>query len=291
MKLPAKSVVNRRDQSAFTMVEIAISLGVIGFALVAIIGILPAGMKVQKENREETIINQDARTLVDAIQTGARGWDDLTNYVVAITNFFVDYNDSFKPGNPPQRLGYTRTNSTVAPQFPINTGARIVGLLSTPKYISLPNPRGLPFFRSNYLVAYVRALSGTANEKVPQTNSAIQELGFNYRVNVDVVPYANYDPFSTNYVQFAVNTQDYANHFNQAIIAKTLQNNVHDVRLTFLWPLLPNGNVGKGFQSYRKMVGGALLETEEPGFPANGIPAKLPWTLFFFQPNTYVTSP
>src|SRR5947207_7764407 len=40
-------------RSAFTMIEIAISLAVIGFALVAIIGILPTGMNVQKENREE----------------------------------------------------------------------------------------------------------------------------------------------------------------------------------------------------------------------------------------------
>src|SRR5205823_13848329 len=49
-----------RAERAFTMIEIAISLAVIGFALVAIIGILPTGMNVQKENREETIIGQDA---------------------------------------------------------------------------------------------------------------------------------------------------------------------------------------------------------------------------------------
>ena len=41
-----------RTQAAFTMVEIAICLAVIGFALVAIIGVLPIGMNVQKDNRE-----------------------------------------------------------------------------------------------------------------------------------------------------------------------------------------------------------------------------------------------
>ena len=40
-------------EAAFTMVEIALSLAVIGFALVAVIGILPIGMNVQKENRQE----------------------------------------------------------------------------------------------------------------------------------------------------------------------------------------------------------------------------------------------
>jgi len=51
---------NQKSLHAFTMIEIAICLGVIGFALVAIIGILPTGMSVQKDNRQETIINQDA---------------------------------------------------------------------------------------------------------------------------------------------------------------------------------------------------------------------------------------
>ena len=44
----------------FSMIEIAIALGVIGFALVAIVGILPLGLTVQRDNRAETIINQDA---------------------------------------------------------------------------------------------------------------------------------------------------------------------------------------------------------------------------------------
>src|SRR3990172_1139429 len=68
-----------RSESAFTMVEIAISLAIIGFALVAIIGVLPIGMNVQRENREETIINQDAAVWFDAIRNGARDLYDLTN--------------------------------------------------------------------------------------------------------------------------------------------------------------------------------------------------------------------
>ena len=76
-----------RTSQAFTMIEIAISLAVIGFALVAILGVLPLGMNVQKENREETIINQDATVFMNAIRNGAQGMDDLTNYVLAITNY------------------------------------------------------------------------------------------------------------------------------------------------------------------------------------------------------------
>jgi type II secretory pathway pseudopilin PulG len=83
------------------MIEIAISLAVIGFALVAIIGVLPLGMEVQKENREETIINQDATMFMEAIRNGAQGMDDLTNYVYAITNFVTD---TTPPGAMPARF-------------------------------------------------------------------------------------------------------------------------------------------------------------------------------------------
>lgn len=72
----------QRGESGFTMAEIAISLGVIAFALIAIIGILPSGLQVQRDNREETIINQDARLLLHTIQTGGRdGVSDLGLFV------------------------------------------------------------------------------------------------------------------------------------------------------------------------------------------------------------------
>ena len=58
--------------SGFTLVEIAIALGVIGFALVAIIGILPVGLQIQRDNRAETIINQDGTFWLEAIRNGRR---------------------------------------------------------------------------------------------------------------------------------------------------------------------------------------------------------------------------
>ncbi len=74
------------------MVEIAICLAIIGLALVAIIGVLPVGLNVQKDNREETLIDQDATVFIENIRNGARGLDDLTNYVMAITNSWTLYN-------------------------------------------------------------------------------------------------------------------------------------------------------------------------------------------------------
>ncbi len=83
-------------ESGFTMAEIAIALGVIAIALIAILGVLPTGLQVQRDNREETIINQDARLLLQALKTAGReelAPSDLGSFVV-ITNdrFSAPYN-------------------------------------------------------------------------------------------------------------------------------------------------------------------------------------------------------
>ena len=73
---------NRRRRSsrdAFTMAELALCIAVVAIAMVAIIGVLPLGMNVQKQNREETIINQDAQILMDALKTAAVSGAPLTN--------------------------------------------------------------------------------------------------------------------------------------------------------------------------------------------------------------------
>jgi len=46
--IDGRGPVGGRQLRAFTMIEIALCLAIIGFALVAIIGVLPTGMGVQK---------------------------------------------------------------------------------------------------------------------------------------------------------------------------------------------------------------------------------------------------
>jgi len=57
---------------------------------------------------------------------------------------------------------------------------RIIGLLSTPKYVYQPLAPGPTGFLSNYVVAYIRALSGPAVEKAPQRNVLVKDLAFRY---------------------------------------------------------------------------------------------------------------
>ncbi len=110
---PASSA---RPAAAFTMVEIAICLAIIGIALVGIIGVLPIGMNTQRDTREETIINQDVSTLIPIISRGLRGDDDLTNYVYAITNYWalVIQPDGTLNSEPWPACGYTGNSSPVA---------------------------------------------------------------------------------------------------------------------------------------------------------------------------------
>ena len=262
------------------MIEIAVSLAIIGFALVAIIGVLPYGMNVQRDNREETIINQDATVLMNAIRSGAQGMDDLTNYVVAITNTVSFWQFGAPKPATTTSYGYTLTSSSTTPQFPLINGFRIVGLLSTPKYVPLPLSKP-PGFLSNNVTAYVRSMSGPANEKFPQNNQSMQDLAFSYRMTSEVVPYWTnyYDPSSVNP--------------GNVTLVNNLQTNLHDLRLLFRWPLRSQGKSGQSGQSFRTLVGGVLQETNEFGF-ARPDPLKLrpsPYDLYFFQPRTYVKAP
>src|SRR5687768_9847064 len=79
--VPPKGGTPTRSIAAFTMVEIAIALGIIGFALVAIIGILPAGLQVQRDNREDTIINQEGTYFMEAIRNGAQDMPHLEGLI------------------------------------------------------------------------------------------------------------------------------------------------------------------------------------------------------------------
>ena len=219
-----------RHRSAFTMIEIAIALAVIAFALVAIIGVLPLGMNVQKENRERTIINQDAAYLIEAIRNGARGADDLTNYVLSITNYVWQVSAGaqimgFPPGNPDRINWYTfetaSINGTTAPAFRLTNGARIVGLLSTPKQITTASDDEV-----NQVIANFRAISGAAAEKFPQKDDNQLSLAFSYRL----VPQLSSIPAAVEDTR----------------LNRTFDTNLHEVRLVFRWPLLPNGVVGGG---------------------------------------------
>jgi type II secretory pathway pseudopilin PulG len=142
-------------ERAFTMIEIALSLAVVSFALVAIMGVLPTGMTVQKDNREDILISQEGRLWLEAIKGGARGMEDLTTYVEEITL---------------TNRGVRRLNIINNPGNLLTTGD-IIALLSTPKSST-----------NDSAVARVKAITGSAAEKGTNTPSP-----FRYQLRAEVV--------------------------------------------------------------------------------------------------------
>jgi type II secretory pathway pseudopilin PulG len=303
--------------AGFTMVEIAISLAIIGIALVSIIGVLPIGMNTQKDNREETMINQDATILMEAIRGGARGLDDLTNYVFAITNYWIRYNANGSINNSNVN-GYTYTNYSIGSGYycggtGISNGMNIIGLLSTPLYADA-NGRLIPnLFNggySNRVVAYVRSLSGPAVEKPPQDNEILRADSFGYRVicvnapvtkqlpplwqdsqayeagdTVTVIPVNG--PITCWRAKVAVAANSASMGFGApgtnsilwqwASYSQQLDANLRELRLTFFWPLLPNNQVGPGRQTFRTLIAGQIIVTNLAVGP----------TLYFYQPQSF----
>ena len=258
------------------MVEIAICLAIIGIALVAIIGVLPIGMRTQRDNREETIINQDATVFLEAIRNGARGLDDLTNYVTAITNYWTLFNANGSVSSVGVN-GYTYTNAwvygTPVPLMELKSGTNIIGLLTTPEFTTnaagsyqpiptLFNQNGY----SNHIVAYVRSVSGPAVEKPPQDNDIVVGGSFSYRILCVNAPVA----VDTNWYSPLLNPN------GPPAYVKELAASLHELRLTFLWPQLPSGTLGPGRQSFRTLVAGQIAQVFTNG----------QW-LYYYQPQSF----
>ena len=298
----------------FTLMEVAICLAVISIALVAIIGVLPLGMNVQKENREGTIINQDATIFLEAISKGAQGLDNLTNYVYAITNIWTQFdNNGNVVGSVGNNNGYTYNNASLASGWlstgncRLTNGFHIIGLLSTPQFTDLngfpiANNVGVSCY-SNHVFAYVRSLSGAAVEKPPQDNQIIQADAFAYRLLCVNAPVATHTPplwvsgqtyNAGDWVSFIVNSQTTYWQATAATSAGSFPNsawvrnaypqelaaNLHELRLTFQWPIRPNGKLGTGRQTYRTLVGGQVRHVY-----TNNV------DLYFYQSQSFTNAP
>lgn len=264
-----------RRQAAFTMVEIALCLAIIAFAMVAIIGVLPTGLRVQKENREETIINQEGTFLLEAIRSGSRSLDDLTNYVDAIT---------ISNATTGARATYTRGSSPNS----LNTGARIIGLLSTPKHVVTyaHTSFGLEPLstNTNVVMARLRAINGAAAEKTPSTND--DDLVFSYLLTSELVSlspaYASVRG-QVDYTEPLLTSEQRLARSNLWVRARTHQSNHHELRLTLQYPLIAGASrastvVGNNQKTFRTIINGRLVSSND---------VALGRTLYFLEPLTF----
>lgn len=241
---------NRKlEQQAFTMLEIALSLAVIAFAVVAIIGILPAGLTVQKENREDTIVNQDGPYLLEAIRSGTTNLDEVVEHVKQLAVVYYDTNSQ----TAKFRTNFIDINNS--------TTEELLGYLAAPRNSDDPDA-----LTSNFKVhrteAKVTAFSGVAVEHTHPS----PEISFNYLLVSEVVPFDNtFEAWETNSAR-----------------VQNVRSNLFDFRLTLRWPLIVS--TAGGDPSFRVPAGGSrkTFRTLISGAP------RTTNSLYYFRPGRFV---
>lgn len=267
----------RGGEAAFTMVEIALSLAVVAFALVAIIGVLPTGLQVQRDNRQETIINQDGEYLLNSLRAGADRLGVLSNavYFISVSNRVAARQWANVSSNAAQRL----------------TGDQILGLLSTPKVMWLdPND---PFPLTNRVVAWLRAINSTAIERDPEA----AEVTFRYRAQIEIVPVNVYPPGLTN--RWGTNQAQQISFLRNLQGALPQLADAHEIRLTLSWPIWADNpaqpeslRVGSRRRTFRTLVSGTFQPWNGSNPPGPGQPyvtnlVGQPAGLWRLAPNQY----
>ncbi len=293
--LESRKLDGAAGRSGFTLLEIAVSLGVIAFALVAVLGTLPNGMNAQRDNLEKSIINEDAQLLIEAIREGNETLFSLTNHVEAITRYGTNAgaplsyitstivpNNNVSAALVGEELGSGAAyppGSMVAP-LGTNNAAMIMALLTT--------PRGTPMTAkgNEYLyktVALVRSFSGGM---LQQATALTNDLSFRYLLTVEVSPFSGfYAPLDVERLgtETLGAVLQASNRLQQVIV---VSNNVHELRLTFQWPVLA-GRPGSNRQTYRTLVSGIPQQVVYPSTPL----ATEQGQLYRFQSQVYQAQP
>lgn len=266
---------SRGTLAGFTMVELALCIAIVSIAMVAIIGVLPLGMNVQKQNREDTIINQEAQILMDAIRTAAssgapitnvytdslpladRMWtysnaaDYLTNFVdyVAVTNVFgksfwrgpnylkATGGDSADPSRASLMDGHMFLNALLTPLVETNSGRLVTNLV---------------FAQMRPITSPLSQYPASLDQKQGPPPDRFDDV-FRYIVTAEVVRSVPLSPVLYQADEFEKwDKGDYEKQLAskqydiryQAAVGMTrtksmrqLTNSLYEVRLTFEWPV------------------------------------------------------
>ena len=165
--------------------------------------------------------------------------------------------------------------------MPLTNGVTIIGLLSTPEFTDLAGDPTNNLFNggySNHVVASVYSISGLAVQKPPQDNQIMQQDSLAYRLYVVNAAM----PFDTNNVVYG------QTNGSPRAFADQMNAGLHELRLTFLYPLLPNGHIGSGQpKTFRTLVAGQLVY--QPNIPNNTVGYNP--NFYMYQSQSFVNSP
>ena len=236
-----------RDRSAaFTLTELALCIAVVGIALTAIIGVLPSGLNVQKQNREDTLVAQDAQFLIESIRSGAMAIPDLTNQ--------VDFILWRRTGAQRQEFYFRGPNYQEAlpgTVIPLTASWQVTALLGMPRFEAVP--AGIV---QNEVTAQFRTFSSPFSEKSyrgagGRPDPSRLETAMRYLVTSETQTTPTRPPLILS---------GYTNVVASNIVTSQvlrIEQGLSDLRLTFQWPVYRVGGdfrAGNSRRSYRTLV-------------------------------------
>lgn len=255
--------------AAFTLTELALCIAVIGIALTAIIGVLPSGLNVQKQNREETLVAQDAQFLIETVRNGSMSIPDLIQQ--------VDFIHWRRSGAEVQDFYFRGPNFTEAlpgTVIPLTASWQVTALLSTPRFEVVR--RGVVV---NEVTAQFRSFSSPFSEKAYrddglQPSSGRLQTALRYLVTAETQGTTTRAP---------VTLTSYTNQVVSNIVANQtfrVDQGLSELRLTFAWPVFRVGSdfqTGNGRRTFRTLITGDrdllttnFLGTARSAFRFNG---------------------
>ena len=271
---PSRSL---RTTAAFTMIEIALCIAVVAIAMVAIIGVLPAGLNVQKQNREESLLTQDAELLLNVLRGGQTRLQDLLNYADRVT-LVRQYRD-----RAPARTNHFHgplVQGTPAGSDPLVDAFQVLGLISRPKYTQEASSvsRGNSVAVTNIVRLEMRSMSGSMadhpiirkSERRTMPNDKRIDFAFRYLVTFETV--------TRQSVLVPGATQ---------LPTDAMAGSVSEVRMILEWPLQ---RTGTDPNQYRLGFNRREFRTEVLGQPTR-LRGNVPQDLSYFGSIVYPFNP
>jgi len=232
----AERGIARRD-SAFTMVEIALCLAVIAFALVAVAGVLPTGFRINKDCNYEGLMAREAQYLLQLVNSGGHDADYLTNKFD-----YIKIKSMWQQNRTPKSLIVILTNSPglsnwITPNTllwgVLTNGQMIAGALQSRMHDGFGDGRF-----TNNVTARVKQILGS-----PFQGSRLEkDAAFTYQLRSGVVPLDSYSQDSIDYLAEGLSPEEQLNRSNFWASVKFRHRNYSQVLLTLQGPIYQKGH-------------------------------------------------
>jgi hypothetical protein len=98
--------------TAFSLVEVTLALGVAGFCLIAVMGLLPIGLKTNQAATQQTTANAILSAVVADIRTVPLVQGPGNSQGNASKQFRIIFGNPHNPNEPPQFLYFSNVGST-----------------------------------------------------------------------------------------------------------------------------------------------------------------------------------